>query len=59
MELPKFDPETKIWKGATVPYPFGEKGVAQVVFENMKANLQHICQVKNLQKYKSCDYCDV
>lgn len=50
MELPKFDPETKIWKGATVPYPFGEKGVAQVVFENMKANLQHICQVKKSSK---------
>lgn len=45
MELPKFDPVTKIWQGAITPYPFGQKGVAQICYENMKANLQHVCQV--------------
>lgn len=44
--LPKLDPVTKIWHGALTPYPFGEKGVVQIAYEKMKANLDHVCQVR-------------
>lgn len=44
-QLPKFDPVTKVWHGAITPFPFGQKGVAEIAYENMKANLDHVCQV--------------
>lgn len=47
MELPKFDQATKIWHGVVTPYIFEQKNVAQVSFENMKADLKHVCQISD------------
>uniref|UniRef100_A0A336L0Y1 CSON001432 protein n=1 Tax=Culicoides sonorensis TaxID=179676 RepID=A0A336L0Y1_CULSO len=48
MELPKYDPESKIWKGAVVPYPFPENsGVIDVTLNLMKQNLDWVCQISD------------
>lgn len=48
---PKYDPETKTWIGACVPYPFGNSSVSELAFKNMKENLDHICMVGRIFFY--------
>uniref|UniRef100_A0A336LJI2 CSON003339 protein n=1 Tax=Culicoides sonorensis TaxID=179676 RepID=A0A336LJI2_CULSO len=43
----EFNSETKTWSGPKVPYPFGNKSTGQVIYESMKTNLNHICQVSD------------
>lgn len=40
-----FDSETKTWSGPSVPYTFGNSGVGELIFDNLKNNLSHVAQV--------------
>lgn len=40
-----FDHVNKIWNGPQVPYPHGNKSVAEVAYESMTKELDFVCQV--------------
>lgn len=42
-----YESETKTWKGASVPYPFGNQSVTEIIYEKMTEDLEHICQISD------------
>lgn len=42
-----YEDETKTWKGASSPYQFKGEGVAEVVYDKMTKNLEHVCQISD------------
>lgn len=50
-----YDSKTKTWSGPKVPYPFGNASVGELIFDNLKKNLDFVCQVSvpcTLGKFK-------
>lgn len=42
----QYDAEKKIWNGLSKEYPFGNLGMAEVIYNNLKNNPTHIAQVR-------------
>lgn len=41
-----FDPVKKVWRGPSVgEYPYGAKSVGEVIYEVLRQDLDHVCQV--------------
>lgn len=43
-----YDSETKTWSGPSVPYPFGNASVGELIYDNLIANLSHVAQVSDV-----------
>lgn len=42
-----YNPESKTWAGPIIPYPYGTAGIGELMLENMKGNLNFVCQISD------------